>query len=207
MATCNNFKSPFLYGVQAMAKTVWSISFDVVTKQTRKEMYKDAKKAIDAANKRIKRLEASGLFSPALESVKKHGGKFSTKGLNRNQLLREYAKAVEFMNMKTSTITGAKVYEKQVAMKLSNKAKELTIEQKKTMFKALRRTMAAQPAMSELYGSDRLIRFVADEIVENNSDLDSIMSASFAELDRNYKKFVSGFGFNDSESDDDFWGL
>lgn len=196
MATCNNFKSPFLYGVQAMAKTVWSISFDVVNKQTRKEMYKDAKKAIDAANKRIKRLEASGLFSPALESVKKHGGKFSTKGLNRNQLLREYAKAVEFMNMKTSTITGAKVYEKQVAMKLSNKAKSLTIDQKKTLFKAVRRTMEANPTLSDLYGSDRLIRFVADEVADNNEDLDSLLKSSFTELDRNYKKFVKGFGIS-----------
>lgn len=177
-----------------MAKTVWSISFDVVTKQTRKEMYKDAKKAIDAANKRIKRLEASGLFSPALESVKKHGGKFSTKGLNRNQLLREYAKAVEFMNMKTSTITGAKVYEKHVAMKLSNKAKSLTIDQKKTLFKAVRRTMEANPTLSDLYGSDRLIRFVADEVADNNEDLDSLLKSSFTELDRNYKKFVKGFG-------------
>lgn len=196
MATCNNFKSPFLYGVQAMAKTVWSISFDVVTKQTRKEMYKDAKKAIDAANKRIKRLEASGLFSPALESVKKHGGKFSTKGLNRNQLLREYAKAVEFMNMKTSTTTGAKIYEKQIAMKLSNKAKSLTIDQKKTLFKAVRRTMEANPTLSDLYGSDRLIRFVADEVADNNDDLDSLLKSSFTELDRNYKKFVKGFGIS-----------
>lgn len=179
-----------------MAKTIWSISFDVVTKQTRKEMYKDAKKAIDAANKRIKRLEASGLFSPALESVKKHGGKFSTKGLNRNQLLREYAKAVEFMNMKTSTITGAKVYEKQIAMKLSNKAKNLTIDQKKTLFKAVRRTMEANPTLSDLYGSDRLIRFVADEVSDNNDDLDSLLKTSFAELDRNYKSFVKGFGIN-----------
>lgn len=194
MAACNNSKSPFLYGVQTMAKTVWSISFDVVAKQTRKEMYKDAKKAIDAANKRIKRLEASGLFSPALESVKKHGGKFSTKGLNRNQLLREYAKAVEFMNMKTSTTTGAKVYEKQIAMKLSNKAKSLTIDQKKTLFKAVRRTMEANPTLSDLYGSDRLIRFVADEVADNNEDLDSLLKSSFTELDRNYKKFVKGFG-------------
>lgn len=196
MATCNSFKSPFLYGVQTMAKTVWSISFDVVTKQTRKEMYKDAKKAIDAANKRIKRLEASGLFSPALESVKKHGGKFSTKGLNRNQLLREYAKAVEFMNMKTSTTTGAKIYEKQIAMKLSNKAKSLTIDQKKTLFKAVRRTMEANPTLSDLYGSDRLIRFVADEVADNNDDLDSLLKSSFTELDRNYKKFVKGFGIS-----------
>ena len=196
MATCKSFKSPFLYGVQAMAKTIWSISFDVVTKQTRKEMYKEAKKAIDAANKRIKRLEASGLFSPALESVKKHGGKFSTKGLNRNQLLREYAKAVEFMNMKTSTITGTKVYEKQIAMKLSNKAKSLTIDQKKTLFKAVRRTMEANPTLSDLYGSDRLIRFVADEVADNNEDLDSLLKSSFTELDRNYKKFVKGFGIS-----------
>lgn len=196
MATCKSFKSPFLYGVQTMAKTVWSISFDVVTKQTRKEMYKDAKKAIDAANKRIKRLEASGLFSPALESVKKHGGKFSTKGLNRNQLLREYAKAVEFMNMKTSTTTGAKIYEKQIAMKLSNKAKSLTIDQKKTLFKAVRRTMEVNPTLSDLYGSDRLIRFVADEVADNNEDLDSLLKSSFTELDRNYKKFVKGFGIS-----------
>lgn len=196
MATCNNFKSPFLYGAQTMVKTVWSISFDIVTKQTRKEMYKDAKKAIDAANKRIKRLEASGLFSPALESVKKHGGKFTTKGLNRNQLLREYAKAVEFMNMKTSTITGAKAYEKQIAMKLSNKAKSLTIDQKKTLFKAVRRTMEANPTLSDLYGSDRLIRFVGDEVADNNEDLDSLLKSSFSELDRNYKKFVKGFGIS-----------
>lgn len=195
MATCNQFKSPFLYGEHIMAKTVWSISFDIVNKQTRKEMYKEAKKAIDAANKRIKRLESSGLFSPALESVKKHGN-FSTKGLNRNQLLREYAKAVEFMNMKTSTVTGAKVYEKQIAMKLSNKAKNLTIDQKKLLFKAVRRTMEANPSLSELYGSDRLIRFVSDEVASNNEDLDSLLKSSFAELDRNYKSFVKGFGFD-----------
>lgn len=179
-----------------MAKTVWTISFDVVNRQSRKEMYKDAKKVIDAANKRIKRLEASGVFSPALESVKKHGGKFSTKGLNRNQLLREYTKAIQFMNMKTSSVTGAKVYEKQIAMKLSNKAKNLTIEQKKTLFKAVRRTMEVNPAMSELYGSDRLIRFVADEVADNNEELDSLLKASFTELDRNYKSFVKGFGFD-----------
>lgn len=190
-----------------MAKTVWSISFDIVNKQTRKEMYKEAKKAIDAANKRIKRLETSGIFSPALESVKNHGGKFSTKGLNRNQLLREYAKAVEFMNMKTSTVTGARAYEKQVAMKLSNKAKNLTIDQKKTLFKAVRRTMQANPAMAELYGSDRLIRFVADEVASNNNDLDTLLNISFTELDRNYKSFVRGFGFNEDDMYKDDWGL
>lgn len=184
-----------------MAKTVWSISFDIVNKQTRKEMYKDAKKAIDAANKRIKRLEASGMFSPALEAVKNHGGKFSTKGLNRNQLLREYAKAVEFMNMKTSTVTGTKVYEAQIAMKLSNKAKNLTIDQKKVLFKAVRRTMEANPALSELYGSDRLIRFVSDEVASNNEDLDSLLKTSFAELDRNYKSFVKGFGLDLDDAD------
>lgn len=201
MATCNRFKSPFLYGVHIMSKTVWSISFDIVNKQTRKEMYNDAKKAIDAANKRIKRLEASGMFSPALESVKQHGGKFSTKGLNRNQLLREYAKAVEFMNMKTSTVTGTKVYERQIAMKLSNKAKNLTIDQKKVLFKAVRRTMEANPTLSELYGSDRLIRFVSDEVASNNEDLDSLLKTSFAELDRNYKSFVKGFGLDLDDTD------
>lgn len=189
-----------------MAKTVWTIDFEIVNKQTRKEMYKEAKKVIDAANKRIKRLEASGVFSPALESVKKHGGKFSTKELNRNKLLREYTKAVQFMNMKTSSLKGAKAYEKKIAMKLSNKAQNLTIEQKKTLFKAVRKTMEANPAMSELYGSERLIRFVADEVADNNEELDSLLKASFSELDRNYKSFIKGFSFNDGLYEDD-WGL
>ena len=149
----------------------------------------------NSINYRLRKINFKEKENSKLESVKKHG-KFSTKGLNRNQLLREYAKAVEFMNMKTSTVTGAKAYETQIAMKLSNKAKNLTIDQKKVLFKAVRRTMEANPSLSELYGSDRLIRFVSDEVASNNEDLDSLLKSSFTELDRNYKSFVKGFGFD-----------
>lgn len=70
MATCKSFKSPFLYGVQAMAKTVWSISFDVVTKQTRKEMYADAKKPSMRQTSESKDLRQAACLVPLLNPSK-----------------------------------------------------------------------------------------------------------------------------------------
>lgn len=64
-----------------------------------------------AANKRIARLENNerkgGIATDALEAVRDSGGRFSVGNKNRNQIYAELARAREFMNYKTSTITGA----------------------------------------------------------------------------------------------------
>lgn len=64
-----------------------------------------------AANKRITRLENNerkgGIATDALEAVRDSGGRFSVGNKNRNQIYAELARAREFMNYKTSTITGA----------------------------------------------------------------------------------------------------
>ena len=79
---------------------------------------------VDAANKRIRRLEESGVYSPALENLKDRMGdnpRFSGKGVNYGKLSSEqaeklaedYLKVSNFLNDKTSTTKGARKLENQ----------------------------------------------------------------------------------------------
>ena len=61
----------------------------------------------DAANKRIKRLESKGLYSPALYEISHSGGKLSTKGKDLMQLRAEFMRATGFLKSEASTIKGA----------------------------------------------------------------------------------------------------
>lgn len=69
-----------------------------------------------AANKRVKRLQSSGMsdYSPALASVKEKG-KFSTVGKDSKYRVRnEITRAKQFLSAKTSSLKGAKSYKKTV---------------------------------------------------------------------------------------------
>lgn len=83
-------------------------------KMSRADMARNISKLASASNKRIKRLEDSGIYSPSVEYVKRHGGKFSVAGKNKNQLLTEFLRLQEFMGSKTSTISGVKKWKKTV---------------------------------------------------------------------------------------------
>ena len=63
---------------------------------------------MSAANKRLKRLEKSGLHSPALREVERTGGKFSVAGKNRTQLFQELQRMKSFYSMETSSVKGAR---------------------------------------------------------------------------------------------------
>ena len=136
---------------------------------TRNELAKMCRSAFDAANKRINRLEASGLASPALHSVMQSGGKFYVRGLNLKQLQHDYARCVNFLNMSTSSVTGARQYRKTLEEKVG---RPLSDAQHKKIFEAFRAVEKIMPAGVQAYGSDRLIQYLADEIT---SEDDSIM--------------------------------
>ena len=66
----------------------------------RKDLISEMQPTIDAANKRLKRLQGMETLSPALNSVMQSGGKFTIKGKTRNEILKEASRALSFMNMK-----------------------------------------------------------------------------------------------------------
>lgn len=102
-----------------------------------REIREEIAKVFNVANKRLKRIQSSGVISPAVMSL---GGAdhFSLKGFSNydnpemfgknsksfTQLKREYARAVAFIQQPTSTLGGAKDYEKNLQSRL-----DLTEEQ------------------------------------------------------------------------------
>ena len=158
-------------------------------KMKRDEFVKQMQPTIDAANKRLKRLQGMKTLSPALNSVMESGGKFSLKGKSRNEVLKEASRAIAFINMKTSTVGGAKQFEKGFAAKLSNKAKDITNEQRKVLFDNFRKLQQISPVGLNIYGSDRLIRMLADEVTDKNYSFETTMQKALNELESEYEQF------------------
>lgn len=156
-------------------------------KMGRDEFRKAIQATIDAANKRLKRLEESKMISPAYQSAMSSGGKFTLRGKNRNELIKEGARAIAFINMKTSTVKGARSYENSFISKLSNKAKGITDDQRAALFDGFRKIEQISPVGLNLYGSDRLIRLLADSIVDNNNDFSDMMQNALRELEKEYE--------------------
>ena len=80
--------------------------------QSSPELRKQINATISAANKRLRRLDESDVYSPAAVSLGKErgGDKFSTAGKDWDAVKREYARAVAFMRQPTSTVGGTKQY-------------------------------------------------------------------------------------------------
>lgn len=156
----------------------------------RKDLIKEMQPTIDAANKRLKRLQGMETLSPALNSAMQSGGKFSIKGKTRNEILKESSRAVAFINMKTSTVSGAKQFEKNFAAKLSNKSKNITNDQRKTLFDSFRKLQQISPVGLNVYGSERLVRMLADEVVDENYSFEATMNKALKELEREYEQFM-----------------
>lgn len=156
----------------------------------RKDLIKEMQPTIDAANKRLKRLQGMETLSPALNSVMQSGGKFSIKGKTRNEVLKEASRAISFVNMKTSTVSGAKQFERNFAAKLSNKSKNITNDQRKTLFDSFRKLQQISPVGLNVYGSERLVRMLADEVVDENYSFETTMNKALEELEREYEQFM-----------------
>ena len=156
----------------------------------RKDLISEMQPTIDAANKRLKRLQGMQTLSPALNSVMQSGGKFSIKGKSRNEILKEASRALSFINMKTSTVSGAKQFEKNFAAKLSNKSKNITNDQRKTLFDSFRKLQQISPVGLNIYGSERLVRMLADEVVDENYSFEGTMNKALKELEREYEQFM-----------------
>ena len=172
-----------------LTKVIRQMPLDFAS-MTREELIKVIQPTIDAANKRLKRLEGMKTLSPALMHVQKNGGKFSLKGKNRNQVLKESFRAIEFINYKTSTVSGAKEYERSFAKKLSKKSQDITNEQRKVLFEAFNKIEAMDSLGLSHYGSDNLVRMLADEVVDSKLTFDEMLNKGLAELDKAYMKWA-----------------
>ena len=81
-----------------------------------RELRKETSRLASMANKRIKRLEESGLKSPALKSWEEGGAvRFSVSGKSYWEVQQEYWRLKNFLDNKTSTVKGTKDFINEMA--------------------------------------------------------------------------------------------
>ena len=144
-----------------------------------------------AANKRVLRINAAGVISPAVRTVEQHG-KFTPKGKSRNQLLSEFVRAVNFLQAETSTVRGARKFTDNIRKNLGLN-KTATAEEIKSENKGFWNTFTdlynnAQNLWTHSrLGSPKVQQIITDIRTENpNATWQEISDRAQAELEKLY---------------------
>lgn len=125
---------------------IMSMDWDDVKRLSRSELAKVTSRLASAGNKRLRRMEKSGItYSPAYSSAMRGGGNFSVKGKGVNELRTEFARVRNFLNLKTSTVKGAKEFKK----KFENMTSGLSNNQIGEFFDMLHRLQESDRAFFE----------------------------------------------------------
>ena len=153
---------------------IMGMDWAVINKLSEKDLRALSSRLNSAANKRLKRIEKSGVekYSPAHAHVMEKG-KFSTKGKDATALKNEIQRATGFLSAKTGSVSGARAHRERVREILSGvpKGKETTSKpafdpqldsmtkaQKKKLYGALDRLREKKAAKVHDIGSDVIIR-------------------------------------------------
>lgn len=92
-----------------------NVRFEDLKGMSKSELLKVLAPIRDAANKRVNRLEKAGQPSPALAAIQKTGGKiYGSKYTTNKELRKEIERGIAFINYQTSTVKGARSYEKKM---------------------------------------------------------------------------------------------
>lgn len=111
------------------------------------ELRRQVQQLADAANKRVRRMQQSGLLSAAEAGRQKSGGgMFSTRGKNYNQLQAEFKRAKEYLQAKTSTIKGVRQFQKEVLQETNKRlGSDMTQQQASSFWQTMKKVMEQIP--------------------------------------------------------------
>lgn len=141
-----------------------------LSKMTQKELKKEVQRISKIAKSRIKNIEKNNEVSPAYNYLDKKYGKdiFKVKNKSRNELLSNVIKINEFLNKKTSTVSGIKEVKKAFEKRLPKIAKE-TQENKLRFWDIYRKFEEGYYGIinSKEYGSEYVQNLIQDYF-ENN---------------------------------------
>lgn len=99
---------------------IMEMSIDEFLNLSGTEIRQATQRLASAANKRLKRLSSSNVVSPAQMEAEESGGKFSTAHKNLLQLQVEFRRVSNFLQSKSSTVTGAKQLEAEARKALND---------------------------------------------------------------------------------------
>lgn len=156
-----------------------------INKMNRKDLSTIASRLVSAANKRIRRLEksADGTMSPSYISYKRNrGGKpFSVKGKDVNALRNEVKQMKNFLNQKTSTVTGWKKVKKATEKRIGG---SMTPEQSNKFWDVYHRLEETEGGLIHIIqDSNRIQQLLHQEVIDDpDGDIYNKMMNNLDEL-------------------------
>ena len=189
----------------ATIKELINLDINAVQRMTRKELAQVVSSLSSAANKRLKRLQQSpvGELSPAYQQAIKRGTRFSTAGKNVNQLRNEYKAVTQFLNRRTSTISGWNKARKETITRIGGGFSNA--DEERRFWKLYRQLESSEFGAVMSYGSTETQRLLRQEMTQGGDE--SIIANMISRLDEEYvKKQTALYGedFDDYESGDFF---
>lgn len=140
---------------------------ETLGKEYQKVIAKDAQRLVDAANKRLRRMERAKIFSPAYYAAMREGY-FSGRGFSKdyNKLMHEYSRVIAFLNNETSTLGGARKYE--LKLKSLFGGQELSTAQRELVFDVFNRLEESDILGSNLYYRD-LFSYISANVASDKA--------------------------------------
>ena len=207
----NDVGSPFIKGDTIMARRkqtsiidvtglsirdIMDIDLDTFNSLNERELRAITSRLVSASNKRIRRLQEHGISSPALYSLGSDKV-FSTKlptdistQQRVNKLRSEFARARNFLGMKTSTISGYRKYEKQVRKDLeSQMGRSLSNEEITQAYRILHKLQSTgQVSGRGSMGSHQARKMIFEQLQENpNGFDDDIMKSTMNSYEEEFE--------------------
>lgn len=189
-------------------KDISNLEWTDVQKLTRKELASLTSRLVSATNKRLRRLEKSGLGeSPALRSFKTRTGeeRLSVKGKGHGQLQRVFTEAKHFLNLKSSTVGGYKKVIKNIKETIQDKTgKDITELDVSKLYSTLHK--AQEMGLVDKRGS-KGSEYAVSQIIEvlNNNPNKSIDDV-ITDIDDWYENMITDlYDYEEDEDDDIFF--
>lgn len=179
---------------------VLDMTWDDFNKMDRAQLAKVAQAAAKATNQRLQNLKRADEYSPARESLEKYLEKKNpnlmlSRGKNVNELRKDVSRMLQFLNSSTSTVAGARRYNKnavdRIVRRKEDETKQEFTKRKKEMYKGIdwkkmwevyEKTVELDSDIltNKMFGSDRvqqIMLYKAEQGIYDVLDFEDLKSA------------------------------
>lgn len=150
----------------------------------------------DTVAKRYRRIKSSVGYTAATQSLDRSGGLISSQGLTFNKLRKEFIRAKNFLESKTSTVSGYRKMEKSTLDELSKRGVYMTSDQYRDFWNLYEDVKARDPMVADKQYKYKILDYISSNMVDMNSD--DIIKNSLDKLRESYE-------MSKSHEDTEFW--
>lgn len=172
-------------------KTIQTPTPDDIKDMPTVELKKLVTRLNSAANKRLRRLEKTGLFetswSYAVVRPTLEGGKFSVKGAKtRQQLINRLKSVSSFLDHASSTVTGARKENARITKLFGGRTDKFEMRKIAKMINEMR---LATPSLFNIVGSERMFKYVSEQLDRfNEMSIEDILAEAERFMNRIYEE-------------------